>query len=238
MKVSFIALGILVVSVVAAYAAVQVGLDQYSWNYKITINIETPEGIKSGSAVREVTNRDNTIFGEKIPEAGARISSVKGEAVVVDLGARGVVFGLIEHGSYGELYSAFGVANASNTTEGFDRLKTGAKAALPEENWPMFVTFTERDDPKSVTLVQGWKFNSETQKQVPVRRFAEQFGDGMQIKDIVIEIVDEPVTWKINEILPWLPQVKQGTLDGSKTTHSLKLSNILHYGRFKQGEEK
>ena len=235
----FTFVGLLVLASAVAIAMSETDTDQktYSWRYKITVNVETPEGIKTGSAVREVTNRDNTISGEKIPEAGARISRIKGEAVVVDLGESGVVFALIEHGSYGELYSAFGIQNASNTTEGFDRLTIGAKAPLPEENWPMFVTFADMDDPKSVALVRGWKFNPETQKQDPVRRFSEQFGDGVNVEDVTIEIVDESVTrGAVNE---WLPKSFEEEITNNWRNLPYELRSRIHgLTRFKQGEEK
>lgn len=195
MKYGLTTLALVLIAGAVAYAAVQNNMDEYSWNYRITVNIETPEGFKGGSAVRQVVNRDNTILGQKLPDAGARISAVKGEAVVIDLGKRGVVFGLIEHGSYGELYSAFSVKNASNTSEDFDKLQIGKTVPLPKENWPMFVTFTDINDPLSVELVYGWKFNPETQKQYPVRRFEEIFGENVQIKDVTIEIVEQPSTW-------------------------------------------
>lgn len=209
-------------------------LGTYSWKYKITVEVETPEGIKTGSAVREVTNRDNTLLGEQIPSAGSRISYVKGEAVVIDLGKRGVIFALIEHGSYGELYSAFSIKNPSNSTDDFNKLKLGMVASLPQENWPMFVTFKDIGDPKSVLLVRGWRFNAKAQKQIFVDDSKKIFGNGIVPKSITIEITDDPVTSKIEKSLVWLPTVKKGYLDGRFSGGGPELSNILHYGHFEQ----
>jgi len=156
------------------------------------------------------------VFGKKIPEAGARISSVKGEAVAVDLGERrGVVFALIEHGSYGELYSAFGVEKASNTTENFNQLKTGVKVPLPKENWPVFVTFTDMNDPKSIKYVNSIDVLSDD--------YIEQIiGKDVNVKNITVEITDEPMTW--------------GTIDKYLPNEA----NAIFLGRrsFKQGEDK
>ncbi len=58
----------------------------YTWNYKITIEIETPEGVKTGTAVRQVINRDNSLLGMNLGDVPSRKANVKGEAVVIDLG--------------------------------------------------------------------------------------------------------------------------------------------------------
>jgi hypothetical protein len=41
-----------------AYAASELSSDNktYSWRYKMTVEVETPEGIKTGSAVRQMGN--------------------------------------------------------------------------------------------------------------------------------------------------------------------------------------
>ena len=57
MKKLLIILGVLIIGgVTFAYAMSELnGNKSYSWRYKMTVEIETPEGIKTGSAVREVT---------------------------------------------------------------------------------------------------------------------------------------------------------------------------------------
>lgn len=220
----------------ASYLVYGLVFPSWTWHYKINVNIETPEGLKSGSAVREVTNRDNTLFGIEFPEVASRISIVKGEAVVIDLGKRGVAFMLIEHGSYGELYAAFSVNDLSKRSHDLRKLKTGLSAPLPKENWPQLVTFKDIADPKSVVLVHGRRFDVDAQDMLPVDDAEKILGKGVKVKDVIIEIVDEPVTWGIQSWLPWLPQRKKGSLDGSMITHSTELSNILHYGNFIQGE--
>ena len=75
-----------------------------TWNYRITIEIETPEGTKSGSAVRQVQAQLQYPLN---PDIGEVISDVFGEAVVIDLGERGVIFALINRDSYNEVYKAF-----------------------------------------------------------------------------------------------------------------------------------
>ena len=65
-----------------------------SWRYEVTITVDTPEGVKTGSAVHEISNSKG-LFG--FPDAG-NPADIEGEAVVVDLGERGVLFALISQG--------------------------------------------------------------------------------------------------------------------------------------------
>ena len=60
----------------------------------MTITVDTPEGVKTGSAVHEISNSKG-LFG--FPDAG-NPADIEGEAVVVDLGERGVLFALISQG--------------------------------------------------------------------------------------------------------------------------------------------
>ena len=185
---------IILIPLFAWYAYGEIFLTE-RWQYKTTVEIETPEGMKSGSVVRQVTNRSNTLFGISLPDVGSRISNVKGEAVVIDLGKGVIVFGLIEHGSYGEFYSAFKIKNPSNSSDDFKKLKKGLSAQLELRNWPQFVTFTDIKDPKSVILVHGRRFDVKTQDLLPVDDTEKALGPGVKINTITLTITNEPLTW-------------------------------------------
>ena len=166
-------------------------------NYKISVIVDTPEGEVVGDAVRKVNLiHQPALLG--VENTG--IPTVKGEAVVVDMGARGVMYGLIVSGQYLDIKNTFPYEHRMNTAEGvryYRSLPIGTTGKLPKENWPTFVTFTDPDDPKSVTLVRGHKFNIETQNHDPVRKMKEIFGEGIEIKEITITITDEDVTQKV-----------------------------------------
>jgi len=51
----------------AAFAVFQFSYKSYSWRYKITVTVETPEGEVSGSAVREMSNSKPII---DLPDVG------------------------------------------------------------------------------------------------------------------------------------------------------------------------
>src|SRR5262245_61484699 len=70
----------------------------YVYRYRLTLNIEVDGKIHSGSSVIEVKWRSGPVIGDGGPFGG----SVKGQAVAVDLGDRGVVVAtLINDESYG-----------------------------------------------------------------------------------------------------------------------------------------
>lgn len=201
MKKSMI-LGLAVVALLIG-AAVWVKMELFSFGtfrYKMTVSIETPEGIKTGSAVREVYVRQNPkVTTESLPHI-----EVRGEAVAVNLGKRGILFVLISHGSYREVFSAFPRPSALSP-EGiryYASLEPGLKGLLIKEI-PELVYFKDLSDPKSVQAVAR-------------DNLAAVFGDGVAFKNIEIEITDEPVEISIEKLLPWLSSSYGRMLDGQR----------------------
>lgn len=71
--------------------------------------------------------------------------------------------------------------------------------------YPKLVTFTDLNDPKSVTLAQVWERNRKDGLfYLKEDRMEKLFGEGVKLKSIVIETTDEPKT-KTN-ILETLPK--------------------------------
>lgn len=226
-----VAVIVLIIGAITAYAFIT----DNDFRYKITVTVETPEGVKTGSSVREVSVGLPLI---DLPEGTANVD-ITGEAIVVDLGERGVLYGLIRAESDRDVYKAFPIDSPPLTSEGlkyYTSLPVGKSAELPRENWPTFVTFTDPDDPKSVTLVRGYKFNPETQKHVPVRRVEEIFGDGVTIKDITITITDAPVTERVDEYLPKTFQSE--VIDKWRELPKEERRYLYDLTRFKQGDFK
>lgn len=231
----------------AALAAAELANNDkhYSWRYKMTVEIETPEGVKTGSAVREVmvefTPRPG--FFPRDPQYDVH-KSLKGEAVVVDLGERGKVFAVQRYDDISLPFRVF-KGPPGLTIEGaefYSHLK--AKKALDSSQYPMFVMFRDMNDPLSVQLVYG---NKATQKMeglpyVFQDNFEQIFGDGIQLKNIQIEMTEEPVVYEIKKYLPWLDKYRNKLFDG-KRIHTIdaenSLANRLGAGSFTsfEGEE-
>lgn len=199
----------IIFTILFAGAAIAVAMDQvakekvYSWRYKITVNIDTPEGVKSGSAVRqvEITQKDITPPdgqpGGKNYVPGKKNYTTKfkvfGEAVVVDLGKRGTVFALIEDGAYAHVLRAFNIKKFEDA----ERLTAGSKAQLNCDEHvycPKIVTFKNIEDPQSVRLVYVNKTYADRTKE-QVDNFEDLFGESVNLKDIQIEATNSTPQW-------------------------------------------
>ncbi|MBK9562688.1 MAG: hypothetical protein IPO54_06120 [Micavibrio sp.] len=243
-------LGIVVLLTVMAATAVvameQVNGDQtYSWRYKMTVEVETPEGIKTGSAVRQMGNE---LQGSPLSQAG-NPADVRGEAVAVDLGKRGVLFALISHQSDLEFYNAFPVSGGYGgaTPEGihyYANLSVGTQGILNPKappGYPKLVTFKDLNDPKSVTLAQEWTYIRGQERgqnfELTKDQMEELIGPGVKLKSITLEITDEPVTWGIvDEYLP--RNFEEVVIENWRGLSKSDRQRLVDMVTFKQGEPK
>ncbi len=240
MKISFIVVCVLIAGFAAAFAMNSFSESELKLRYKITINVQTPDGIKSGSAVREVTIDKFQGFN---PDKADFNAKMRGEAVVIDLEERGKLFALINTNSYTEMLYAFPIEEktAPLSLEGIEyykNLKVGDKAELKNKiHWPKFVTFEDLNDPLSVKLAREIGLEKEGSKNLE-----EVFGNEIFIKDIVIEITDEVITKNMEFYLPWHEEYKnkKARLNGNTSTviFTNELADNLGTGAFSIGEEK
>ena len=221
------------------------------YRYKMTVEVETPEGVKSGSAVREIYARDSTnqlIGGVR----GVCANNAKGEAVVVDLGKRGVLFVLLTQGGgstdhmWQVVHATFprdGILGGSCLEEGikyYASLK--AEGDVPLKAMPMMVTFADMDDPTSVQYVYGAESYQEPLPHGGSKRawrlkednFEKLFGRGVKLHRVKLEMADEPVTEEVGEWLSWLNKLQGNYLHNGLTARGAPLG--LHAGSFKKGE--
>lgn len=251
-KSSKIALIILVILLGVSGAAIAIaqntssdhGDKKYSWRYKMTVNVETPEGIKSGSAVREVKIHWKNIGWDEINQEPHYSEKIKidGEAVVVDLGERGKLFVLANDKSYTDAINAFNIPKYAD----IEKLPAGSKAEFDTSKYPgspMMVTFADLSDPKTVTAALIWSKNKQGQYVLKDNYMEKLFGPGVHLKNIEIEMTDDPVTWDIKskKILPWLPDYYNQRLDGNRfgTIKSQnRFANSLASGAFSTGNDK
>lgn len=191
MKIFLSMVGFMLMALVVAFTWYNSPLNQVKgeYRYKITVNVQTPDGVKSGSAVRVVKDADlkYKIF-KGLPESTSP-ARIHGEAVVIDLGEKGELFGLIDWNTKKELFTAFPISGPS-TLEGikyYNNLPIGESRELNVKHaWPDFVMFEDLSDPMSV-------------KAVNKENISEQLGEGYSIQNIEIEITDEPITWKMHK---------------------------------------
>ena len=243
MRLSIILAGLVLIAGVA-FAVDRVsdnGTKSYSWRYKMTVEVETPEGLKSGSAVREVDIKFLYHFNPGSNSQYVVRASVIGEAVVVDLGARGAAFAVLPSGAYLDVTQTI-EGPPPLTLEGeeyYSSLAIGTKANMTPDHYPWLYTFTDLNDPMSVKLVKGGRFNVKQQKNIMEDNFESIFGQGVTLKSVSVEITDEPITWGIEKWLPWLPERKniKGYLGGnSKPPYDDPTKTYLNGVEFSRGK--
>ncbi|NQZ14604.1 MAG: hypothetical protein HRT94_07260 [Alphaproteobacteria bacterium] len=191
-----------------------------TWRYKITIEIDTPEGVKSGSVIREVSNSaSNTGMGFSESTKPAKVS---GEAVVVDLGEKGKLFALINWRSYTEFSEVFVYRETNGIPDAirfYKNVPAGSKGELTNKMfWPEMVRFRDISDAKSIEAVNK-------------KDISKTYGDGYAIKRIIIEATNEPKSQ--TGILEEIPQFNEEFRKWRKTlpfNDSRKVSGA-HFNR-------
>ncbi|MFT4025920.1 MAG: hypothetical protein QM676_03845 [Novosphingobium sp.] len=190
-----------------------------TYRYKMTVEVETPDGPRTGSSVIEVRTHESPAFPG--PEAGGERSRVRGEAVAVDLPA-GTLFALLqaENGRGAEIYAWALLpepptkgATPEDRRANLNALRSVAgRAELQRANYPMLVTFRDLSDPTTVETVNPADLNTS-------------FGPGYVLHRITVQMTDEPVTTAIERWLPnrfwtlWAENRKRQISKGSAMTN-------------------
>ncbi|MCZ7866262.1 MULTISPECIES: hypothetical protein [Agrobacterium] len=166
--------------------------DSWSWHQKLTVTVETPSGPKSASSVMKASLDDRDgLFA--LPEARGAFFELRGEAVVLEVLPGKYLFALLK--DMPRPYALFfpGIAPVDIAPK-FERMSKPATATLSKADYPLLVTFTDFNDPKTV-------------KRVNPDNLAEFFGSGTSLISITLSITREQVTeGKIEDVLGWLKE--------------------------------
>jgi len=217
-------LAVLLVLFVLAVMTTCVGIiSPFSYRFRITIAVETPQGVVLGASVLETsTIYQPTLLG--VP--GGRYPSLHGEAVFVDLGQGRHLIGLLAHGPRGEgvdgvmmlPVSAFGlrssgVGRGQNAHEMAAALPAGSSRELRDDLIPTFVTFSDINDPASAKVVYATGRRLSDCGVIPpgescqprdigpfvIDKIAETFGPGYRLSRVTLEMVPAG-TWPWNSL--------------------------------------
>jgi hypothetical protein len=186
----------------------------HSWNQKLTVTVNTPEGEKSGSAVTRVSKYVGRGFATDSVES----SGLSGEATIVDLGGGKYLFALLSNTGLSNTvhlveYTWGDSIKRDPKLEGLDQVNARYEAfsqireqrPLPRKNYPLLVTFTDINDPKSA-------------REVKPDKLSAAFGGGYSLKSIKLEITEDAVTeGEVQKILPWIGDSKVMENPGWKT---------------------
>ncbi|MCP4183593.1 MAG: hypothetical protein GY761_09790 [Hyphomicrobiales bacterium] len=199
----------------------------YTWNQKLTLEVETPEGVKSGSSVIEARVVYQPTLG--FPEGKGMSNHWRGEATIVDLGQKRFLFALLGH-PVNEAQATFKNSilqdpDARYPVISYSKLvRLRQKAVVPFSHLPLLVTFTDINDPASV-------------KRVDPYDLAAHFGAGVKLKAATLEITGEPVKMgEVEKVLGWLDSFGSNKLDGRRYESidaKNRFANSLGVGNFR-----
>ena len=200
----------------------------HSYRYKLTVEVDTPQGLKTGYAVREINYKQ----GIKLPDSSGFSVTQRGEAVAVDLPGGQTLFVLLETDAYVTLQTGFG----GDSPEMLDVAKADKRVSVVKpfpptigtdptdpsnrfHGYPRFVRFKDLHDPLTMTTIKP-------------DNLAASFGPGVTLKRITIQMTDEPVTAGISQRLEWLNRLERYQSDQTNPFTSTLSAGI---GNFKVG---
>ena len=216
--------GLIVVGGTLAYC--YVGLAQYIWHQKMTIEVEVNGQLYTGASVVKVTVQESEPLTKQLGyplQFGAT-----GETAFVELPGNRYLFALLGGGpsNSGPQTNALNIFQDQLPRKGLERFallsKSRFKTDIPRSHYPLLVAFMDINDPNLV-------------REIDPDNLAATFGLGVSLKRITLEITDEPVTeGKIESVLGWW--LAQGT--EKKGPPSLRVHNDSPRGWYHIGVTK
>ena len=205
-------MGLLAVGVVSLLGGC--GMMGHTYRYKLTVEVETPEGLRTGYAVREVSWSPGV---QVTPEADTASMTHRGEAAMVELPNGQVLFALMSPDGQETPMLAFG--SARQTAWSGDSVKlleppADQEAVYGQSGYPRLVRFRDIADPKSV-------------EKVDPANLAASFGPGYRLKRITAQIVSDDVTERIENKLIWIGKYREDRVRLSGTRGPVFVSDNL-----------
>jgi hypothetical protein len=192
----------------AIYAADQIRIGRPDHKYRLTVEVETPAGVRSAAGILSV--RPNRNYGGT--GSGSSVPQTTGDALLVDLGEGRNLVVLLAYGEDGSNFEDTSflptrLIGAKDRRISFRDIKNFAGAPpvpVPEAQWPVLMSFADLNDPKSA-------------RRVNANDIEPSFGKGYRLRGMSLEVVPngywpidfggalgEPVTRAIEAKLPWL----------------------------------
>ena len=174
----------------------------YTYRYRMTVEVETPEGVKTGSSVIEVHTEQ---FNSWNIGGYTGNTTTKGEGVIVELDKDKTLF--VHYYDADHILSdilqyvfpmlgvdekakktAFHIYNIREIRKYYGTLKN-SKGEVSEKKFPTMLAVINKDNQDDIRMV-----NSENMEEV--------FGEGIKLKRVVIEMTQNAVTKNpLNSIL-------------------------------------
>ena len=213
----------------------------YRYRYKMTVEIETPGGLKTGTSVQE---QSVTKYYMQDMAGNIRDMQTRGEAVAVDLPDGQMLFALLCEASL--IQSVLDPLWKNDWVESGRRITSGetpetvlvvapTRSEIAYENgveftkvvphYPKLVRFRDIHDPKSVEMVDP-------------DDVAASFSAGVRLKRITLQLTDEKVTSGLRSRLPWLTVYPEPRLKPASVQRNLPSEELLTFGDFISGGTK
>jgi len=181
----------------------------YSHRYRLTIAIEADGQVHSGSSVIEVRFHFWPQFVAALSNGNQYAIDVRGQAVLVELGARGVLVASLssrlDRTAVSAPWLSLRALNPqSQMPEGGyvvtrERLRelsgAPAHADLTPENLPQFIWFKNIADPTTAMPLKA-------------PDFAAVIGGDARLASAKLETTDDPIVIDINQKLPWYKELE------------------------------
>lgn len=193
--------------------------------YKMTVEVETPQGVKTGFAVREIVIRRPPAVPMLGEDRGS--ISVRGEAVAVALPDGQTLFALLTSGDHVVDYAGRDVFFLFRELEGphIQLWPDPPSTSRPQitNPLPLLVRFRDISDPTSVERVEPTALDAA-------------FGPGVTLKRITIEKTREDVTVGIEKRLGWLGNHNDSLIPASlESSDEIKKLSPITEMSFSQG---
>ncbi len=211
----------------ALFAVWKIAFPTYTHRYRLTIDVQVGDQIKSGSGVIEVTNYSNGPLEGLIH--GTHSTSIEGRAPIIELGSKGLLLAMLgtyrpvepdrvtgmrpmsarfiaPAAFYGERVVFRDSALTATDMAGIDGIPAwqaiaseSGKKPLPLDYAPEFVWFSNPLD-RSTAIPM-------TVSDVP-----HIIGPDVQVKAMSVEITTDGFSDEIYEKLPWLAEIRRDEL--------------------------
>lgn len=208
----------------ALWTWIALGFPDHAHRFRLTVEVDTPEGLRSGSSVVEVESKDV----RWVPAPGTHVYPVRGEGVFLDLGGGRNVVAVLAHGDSAEdvsqIITLWVEAYGHKQWDGdvwSGRTELRGVVELRPPLVPTLVTFADPLDPATVRVVRPGEFE-------------RAFGPGFRFRRATLEVVPRsvPVTSRVIERrLPWLVGMKTN-LAGTRGRSTNDLREWLAPRRF------
>lgn len=203
-------------------------------HYKITLSIDTPQGIKTGYSIRSyyVSMSYDRLKNEYTPQ-----EKTTGESVSIDLGEKGILLQVIDN-PFDDRNIFLRRKPKPVWIEEIDSLKKGhSRTFIP--NLSKILLFKNAQDPQRFEPLGEIKTCDTLQSKDKnciqlIDNTDNMLGSGYKIISIRYEITDEPLTEKIGDLLPW---IERYSIENKELNGLLKRGIVFKGQDFKKYEE-